>query len=406
MRVQASLDYDLTIVGGGIVGTTLACALKGSGLRVLLVEAQPDAVAIAQGQAYAISLLSSQIFQGLGIWENLLPQITTCQEVCLSDGNYPEVVRFSPKDLGTPAVVYVAEHAVLLKSLQSALGDCPQVEFWCPATVMDIHYGEGAAELKVAIAGNYRTLRTQLVIAADGARSPLRTAAGIRTRGWQYWQSCIACVVQPELNHGNVAYERFWTSGPFGILPLPDNRCRIVWTAPHAEAQALAALDDDQFLVELTRRFGTHLGRLSLVGGRFVFPVQLMQCDRYVLPRLALVGDAAHCCHPVGGQGINLGIRDAAALAQVLRTAHQQGEALGSLQVLRRYDRWRRQENLAILGFTDFLDRCFSSTWIPVLLLRRLGLHLMQTIRPCKVFALKLMTGLMGRIPQIVVNVL
>ncbi len=240
-----------------------------------------------------------------------------------------------------------------------------------------------------------------MIVAADGAKSGIRQAAGINTRGWQYWQSCIVAFVKPEKGHNNTAYERFWSSGPFAVLPLPENRCRIVWTAPHAEAKALVALNDEDFLAELTKRYGTQMGKLELEGDRFIFPVQLMQSDRYVLPRLALVGDAAHCCHPVGGQGLNMGIRDAAALAQVLQQAHSQGEDIGSLAILKRYESWRKQENLTILGFTDLLDRVFSNNFLPVVLIRRLGLLVLHRVPPVKIFALKLMTGLKGRTPEI-----
>jgi 2-octaprenyl-6-methoxyphenol hydroxylase len=186
-----------------------------------------------------------------------------------------------------------------------------------------------------------------------------------------------------------------------GVLPLPGNRCQIVWTNPHAQAKALQELEEEKFLEKLEQYTGGLLGKLQLVSDRYIFPVQLMQCDRYVQSRLALVGDAAHCCHPVGGQGLNLGIRDAAALAQVLREAYQQKEDIGNLKVLKRYEGWRKQENLIILGFTDFLDRTFSNNWLPVVAVRRLGLWLLQHLKPLKKFALGLMTGLKGRTPQL-----
>jgi 2-octaprenyl-6-methoxyphenol hydroxylase len=186
-----------------------------------------------------------------------------------------------------------------------------------------------------------------------------------------------------------------------GVLPLSENRCQVVWTAPHAEAKALRELDEAQFLAELEHRTGGLLGRLELESDRVVFPVQLMQSDRYTQSRLALIGDAAHCCHPLGGQGLNMGIRDAAALAQVLQDAVKQGEDIGNLQVLKRYERWRRLENWTILGFTDLLDRMFSNSWLPVVATRRLGLWMLRTIQPVKSLVLRLMTGLLGRTPQL-----
>jgi 2-octaprenyl-6-methoxyphenol hydroxylase len=186
-----------------------------------------------------------------------------------------------------------------------------------------------------------------------------------------------------------------------GVLPLPGNRCQIVWTAPHEQAKALQKLDEQEFLRKLEEHTGGLLGKLQLVSDRYLFPVQLMQCDRYVKSRLALVGDAAHCCHPVGGQGLNLGIRDAAALAQIIQEACQQGEDIGDLKILKRYERWRKRENLTILGFTDFLDRLFSNNWLPVVAMRRFGLWVLEHLTPLKIFALKLMTGLKGRTPKL-----
>ena len=389
-------EYDLAIVGGGIIGLTLACALKDSGLKVALIEAKCNSAAAAKGQAYAVHLSSRHIFTGIGIWDKILPQIATFRHVCLSDADHPGVVEFQPADIDTEALGYVAEHRALLAPLQEFLQECPNVSYLCPVEVVKTRYQPTGVEIELS--GNAaQTIRTRLLVAADGARSRIRSSAGINTHGWQYWQSCIVAFIKPEKPHNDTAYERFWPSGPLAILPLPGNRCRIVWTAPHEEAKALLALDDQQFLVELSRRCGDQMGRLQLEGDRFVFPVQLMQSDRYVLPRLALVGDAAHCCHPVGGQGLNMGIRDAAALAQVLQSAHQQGEDIGSLQVLKRYESWRQHENLTILGFTDLLDRMFSNSWLPAVLIRRLGLWLLRQVPPVRTYALQLMTGLRGR---------
>jgi len=395
--------YDIAIVGGGIVGMTLACALKDSGLSVVLIEAKPQSVAVAKAQAYAISLMSGRIFEGIGVWEKILPQIATFRQIRLSDADYSGVVQFHPADLSTDALGYVAEHSVLQTALQEFLESCPNITWLCPAEVVKVQYEADATELEVLVKDEIpqSKIRTRLLVAADGARSHIRTAAGIRTHGWQYWQSCVVARIKPEKPHNNTAYERFWPSGPMGVLPLPENRCQVVWTAPHAEAKALKELDEKEFLAELERRTGGLLGRLELEGDRFVFPVQLMQSASYTLPRLALIGDAAHCCHPVAGQGMNLGIRDAASLAQVLQDAHQKGEDIGSLTVLKRYERWRQRENLTILGLTDFLDRMFSNNWLPIVVIRRLGLWMLRRISPFKIYALQLMTGLRGRPPKL-----
>ena len=398
---RESLNCDLVIVGGGIVGTTLASALKNSGIRVIIVEAKSLDLAAARRQAYAFSLLSGLIYSGIGVWDKILPKIAKFRHIRLSDGDYPQVVKFEKKDLDNEYLGYVAEHNVVLTTLQEFIASCDNVSWLCPAEVTEVEYKDASATVKVKLNGEEKLIRTKLVVGADGARSRIRHWAGIKTRGWKYWQSCVAFTIKHTAPQNDIAFERFWSTGPMGVLPLPGNRCQIVWTNPHVQAKALQELDEQEFLKKLDHYTGGLLGNLELVSDRFLFPVQLMQCDRYVQSRLALIGDAAHCCHPVGGQGLNLGIRDAASLAQILEAAYTQGEDIGSLKVLKRYQSWRKKENLAILGFTDLLDRTFSNNWLPVVIARRLGLWSLHYIQPLKIFALKLMTGLKGRIPQL-----
>jgi 2-octaprenyl-6-methoxyphenol hydroxylase len=397
-RSPSHPTYDIAIAGAGIAGLTLACALKDSGLRIALIEAKPKTAGLQQRRAYHLSLMTGRIFEGLGIWQNILPHITTFRQISLADADYPAIVNLRPEDLGTQNLGYVGEHCVLVQALLDALEGSETVTWVCPAEVVGVEYGAATATVTLA---DGSTIATKLLVAADGSRSPLRQQAGIKTRGWKYWQSCVTAVIRSEKSHESIAREHFWESGPFATLPLPGNRCQIVLTAPHEEAKQWANGAEAEFLAELERRYGGALGKLEMVGDRLLFPVQLMQSDRYVRSRLALVGDAAHCCHPVGGQGLNLGIRDVAALAQVLQTAQRQGKDLGDLAVLRRYERWRKLENLIILGFTDFLDRSFSSRWLPLVWVRRLGLRVMRVVRPLKFVALRLMTGTGGRRPEL-----
>ena len=393
--------YDVAIVGGGVVGSALACALRNSGLQVILLDAQSREAAVSRQQVYAVTLLTGQILQGIGVWEAILPQINTFRQIRLSDGDRPGDVRFVPQDLALERLGYVAEHTPLLKTLREYLDKSNNVCCFESAQVQQIDYGAKVATVTYQHQDQEQQVTANLVVAADGGRSPLREAAGISTRGWKYWQSCVTFKVKPEKSHENIAYEKFQASGPFAILPLPGNRCNVVWTAPHDEAQALMELDEAEFRERLQQRFGQEMGRVELASSRYLFPVQLMQSDRYVKPRLALVGDAAHRCHPVGGQGMNLGIRDVAALAEVLQSAQERGQDIGTLTVLKRYERWRKLENLTILGFTDVLDRLFSNNWWPLVLLRQLGLWGLRHLPPVKTTALRLMTGLLGRQPQL-----
>lgn len=395
-------DCDVAIVGGGVVGTALACALRDSGLRVTLLDAQSREAAIARPQVYAVTLLTGRILNGIGVWKDILPNIETFTEIRMSDGERPCIVRFFPKDLGLrDRLGYVAEHSPVVSAMHDFVDNCDNICLKHSAQVEGIDYDDDGATVTYQQDGETRRLRSQVVVAADGMRSPIREAAGIATRGWDYWQSCVTFKAQLEHSHRDVAYEKFQANGPFAILPLPGNRCNVVWTAPHAEAKALMDLDEAAFTERLQQEFDDSMGRVTLTTPRYLFPVQLRQSDRYVKSRLALVGDAAHRCHPVGGQGMNLGVRDIAALAQVLKDAHQRGEDLGSLAVLQRYERWRKLENLTILGFTDFLDRTFSNELLPLIAVRQLGLWTLRHIFPAKVLALRLMTGLLGRQPEL-----
>jgi len=398
---QAIPLYDIAIAGGGIVGVTLAAILKNSGLKVIIIESKPLEVAAARTQAYAFSLLSSRIYQGIGVWESIIPHIGKYKRIRLSDSDFSQTVKFEPTDLETDYLGYVAQHNIVLTALQKFVADASNIEWLCPGEVTNVAYQDDLSQVTVNVTGVKHCIKAKLVIGADGARSQVRSLAKITTRGWKYWQSCVAFTIQHTAVANDTAFERFWATGPMGVLPLPGNRCQIVWTNPHERAQKLQALNEAEFLKELGHYTQGSLGNLSLVSDRVIFPVQLMQCDRYVQSRLALIGDAAHCCHPVGGQGLNLGIRDAASLAQILITAHNQGKDIGSLSVLKEYETWRKQENLAILGFTDFLDRFFSNNWLPIVIIRRFGLWLMSNLHPLKIFALKLMTGLKGKAPKL-----
>jgi 2-octaprenyl-6-methoxyphenol hydroxylase len=398
---QAKVDYDLTIVGGGIVGLTLAVALQESGIKVALVESSPRQAALQKRRAYAVTLMSGRILDGLGIWEQVLPKITTFKTIRLADANCKAVVNLTPQDLGTPELGYVAEHRVLAEALYNRLDSAASVSLHCPAQLIHIDYYPHWVELTLREGAEQRVIRSRLLVAADGGRSPIRQHANIKTMGWPYWQSCVTAVIRPEQSHGSVAREHFWPSGPFATLPLTDNRCQIVLTAPHEDAKALLDAPVEEFLAELDRRYGHALGRLEMVGDRALFPVKLMQSQRYVKPRLALVGDAAHGCHPVGGQGLNLGVKDAAALAQVLIAAHRGGKDIGELSVLNPYERWRKAENWIILGFTDLLDRVFSTRQPLVVAIRRLGLRLMARLGLLRYLSLQLMTGMAGRRPSV-----
>ncbi|MBX2865454.1 MAG: FAD-dependent hydroxylase [Leptolyngbyaceae cyanobacterium MAG.088] len=396
---QPTAHTDIAIVGAGIVGLTLACALRHSGLAVSVIEAQSQTKTVARDRAYAFSPMSARIFQELGIWNQVGPYITHFQRVCMSDADYDKAVNFYPTDSPVDAVYYGAEHRVLLKALQGLATNIHRLTHYYETTLVDIQTTSSGTQLILECEGQQQVLHTQLLVGADGARSKIRQHAGIQTSGWPYWQSCITTVLAPAKSHQNTAYEKFWPSGPFAILPIPGNRCQVVWTAPHAEAEAMMALPEHAFMAELRRRYGDAMGDLQMLKPPMMFPVRLMQSHRYVKPGIALVGDAAHCCHPVGGQGLNMGIRDAAALAKILQTAQVRHESIGDMHVLKRYECWRRNENWLILAMTDLLNRAFSNHFLPLLWLRRIGFWVIEHTIPLKRMILRVMTGFFGRKP-------
>lgn len=396
-----SWDYDVAIVGGGVVGVTLAAILGRGDLRVAIVEAQPLDQARHRHQAYALSLLSSEIFQGLGLWADLWPTLGPYRQIHLSDVFTDQPAVFTAAQLERPFLGFTAPHHGLFDPLYRLTQDQPHLDWFCPATLNDRQDRGDHQRLVLGTAGGEVAITCGVVVGADGSQSPLRESAQMRRWGWHYGQACVAFTLRHQAPRNDIAFERFRRTGPMGVLPLPGNRCQIVWTQTLAEAQRLTALPAEAFLAFLRPQLDASFGEIALDGDRRMFPVQLRQSWRYVQHRLALVGDAAHCCHPVGGQGLNMGIRDAAALAQVLLTAHRQGEDVGEVRVLRRYQRWRQGENLVILAMTDSLDRLFSAQVWPLVWLRRIAVTVLGSQPWLQRPILQLMTGLRGRKPVI-----
>ncbi len=307
-------QFDVAIAGGGIVGLVLAAALKGSGLKVAVIEALPKEKALEKPQAYAISLLSGKILAGLGVWDSIKNAVGHFDRIQISDNDYSGTVPFTKEDVNEGELGHVAEHPVILQALENCVETANNITWFRPAKLISFTNNGEQQQITLQQGETQLQIQTKLLIGADGARSQVRSQAGIQTKGWKYWQSCVAFTIQHQAKSNNTAFERFSDTGPMGILPLPGDRAQIVWTMPHGQAQTLANSSVENFVEQLKQRIGDRLGEFHLVSPRRLFPVQLMQSNRYVQPRLALVGDAAHCCHPVGGQGLNMGIRDAAAL--------------------------------------------------------------------------------------------
>ncbi|MFM7600513.1 MAG: UbiH/UbiF/VisC/COQ6 family ubiquinone biosynthesis hydroxylase [Pseudanabaena sp.] len=402
--------FDVLIVGAGMVGASLACALGDKNcaanldLKVGIIEANGNFLRgefTADGRASAIAYGSSQIWQNIGVWGGMQRRgVTPMHVIQVSEGDLPYQVQLRREDMGQEALGYIVENSVTLAALWEFARECPNLELICPAKILDIEEVTDRNVMRVKISSDIgeQYLETKLLVGADGGRSLVRQLANIAIDQRPYAQTCIVTTIQSEKPHHNFAHERFQPSGPFAILPLGSDRACIVWTATTKETPHLLALDDSTFLQELTQRFGhplmEKLGKIQVISReRANYVPRWMHSQTYIQPRLAIIGDAAHTTHPIAGQGMNLGIRDVNALAKVLKAAHQNQEDLGVIAVLKRYEAKRKWDNLGVILLTDISNRLFSNhNWF-FKVLRRFGLLLLQ-ISPLKRILMYFMMGL------------
>lgn len=395
---------DIAVIGGGMVGLCLAHALAAAGAEVVLVErARLDDLAapVFDGRGSAIAAGSQRILDGLGLWPALADDAQPILEIRVADGGSPLFVHYDHRELGdgqqTGPLGWIVENAAIRAALAAAVMDGP-ARAVDRAGVAGVEPGRDEAVVRL---DSGEEIAARLVIAADGRESPVREAAGIEAVRWRYPQTGIVCTVTHELPHEGIAHEHFLPAGPFAILPMTGNRSSIVWTEREALAPALLALDDDGFAAELRGRFGTFLGEVTPGSTRWSYPLSVVHARRYVAPRLALAGDAAHAIHPIAGQGFNIGLRDVAALAEVVVDALRLGLDPGAETVLERYERWRRPDNLAMLAVTDSLNRLFSNDIPPVRLARDLGLGAVERLPPLKRLFMRHAMGLVGTLPRL-----
>lgn len=399
-RAGGELTPDVAIVGGGLVGGTLACALAEVGLSSVVVEAGHVTGALDagfDGRASAISLTSRRLLEAIGLWPDMAGEATPMRHIRVTEGASPLFLHYDHRDVGSEPFGHMVENRHYRRALYARIDSLERVSLLAPARTSAVV--RAAAGVEIVLDGGAR-VTAPLVVAAEGRHSPLREEAGIRVSGWSYRQVGIVCTVEHECPHGFVAHERFLPDGPFAILPLTGNRSSIVWTEHADKAPAIMALDDAGFTVELVRRFGDFLGAVRITGPRWSYPLSLQFAENTIAPRLALVGDAAHAMHPIAGQGLNMGLRDVAALADVLGDARALGLDLGAADVLERYQRWRRFDNTLMLSLTDGLNRLFAIDAAPVRLARDLGLAAVNQVGPLKRFFMRHAMGMVGDLPK------
>jgi 2-octaprenyl-6-methoxyphenol hydroxylase len=397
--------WDVLIVGGGAIGPALACAMGdalGPEARIGLVDpAAPDAPGSPDARASAVSVGSKRLLDVLGIWNAVAPHAEPVAAVDITDSSLDDLFRpvlvsyDNTVEDGAPAT-YIVENERLRAAVLEGLARRPGIAC-IRGTVGAWH----PAEHGIVSLSDGRTLQAPLVVAADGRGSLLRAAASIGVVGWSYPQVGIATIVAHEKPHRSRAVQHFLPAGPFAILPLPGNRSCITWTEEEGRGRAVLALDDAGFLEEAEKRFGYRLGRIELAGPRGAWPLAMHLARALVADRLALVGDAAHLVHPIAGQGLNLGLRDVAALTEVVADAARLGLDIGSGVVLARYERWRRTDSAMSAAAFDALNGLFSNDWTILRTARDAGLHLIDRMPGLKQFLVAEAAGLTGQVPKL-----
>jgi len=412
-RPKISEPADVVIAGGGLAGLSLAIALKlglGSAFSVVVVDPAPRAAG-EDLRASAIAAAARRLFEAIGVWDAVAANAQPILDMVVTDSRLKDAVRptfltFSGEiedrrradgdAAGSEPFAHMIENGPLNAAL-AAKAQASGVDLRRTA-VTDFQV---APDRIVVATEDGAVTAARLLVAADGAQSRIREQAGIATHGWAYGQSAIVTTVAHERDHQGRAEEHFLPSGPFAILPLKGRRSSLVWTERDAEAKRIVALPDAEFHGELERRFGLHLGEISVVGARRAYPLGLHIARAFVAERLALIGDAAHVIHPIAGQGLNMGLRDVAALAEAIVDAARLGLDIGGAEVLERYQRWRRFDTVAMGVATDGLNRLFSNESDALRLMRDIGLGLVDRMPALKSFFIHEAAGVTGEVPKL-----
>ena len=389
-----------------MVGLTLGLALAQGGLKTVIVDAAPASKILDpkfDGRVSALAYASVRMLTALDVWNELAPHAQPIREILVSDGAIgtpasPFSLHFDAQEVGHDSLGHIAENRHIRTALYAAADRAPNLELIAPAMVKTLAVDGGGAVVTLADGAQ---IAASLVIAAEGRESRLRAEMGINVIGWSYPQTGIVATVEHEKPHNGVAYEHFLPSGPFAILPMTGNRASLVWTEDKKKAPGLLSLDEDGFNAELARRFGDHLGTTRAAGPRWSYPLSFHIARSFVAPRFALAGDCAHGIHPIAGQGLNLGLKDAAAMAEVLLDAARLGRDIGALDTLKRYERWRRFDSFTLTASTDALNRLFSNDIVPLRHLRDLGLGIVDAIGPARRFFMRHAGGDIGKLPRL-----
>lgn len=396
----------IVIVGGGLNGPALALALAGTGHRVTVIDALPETVredAGFDGRAYALALASQRLLAAVGIWERIAERAQPMLDIKVTDGHAgqgpaPFFMHFDHAEIEEGPMGFMVEDRHLRRAFLEAMEAEPLIaQVSGQAVVAQSCYETGA---QVTLADGAE-LAGDLLVGCDGRRSGTAMRAGIGRTGWDYGQTALVCAIEHDLPHHGVAHQFFMPPGPLAILPLKGNRSSIVWSERRDMADRITAMTDAEYLAVLRPRFGDFLGGIRLAGDRFAYPLNLSLANAFVGKRLALVGDAAHGMHPIAGQGLNAGLRDVGALAEVLTLARRRGEDIGTLPVLERYQQWRRFDTATLALATDVFNRLFSNDNPLLRLGRDIGMGLVGSVPALRRGFVREAAGLTGDLPKL-----
>jgi len=394
--------FDVVIVGGGMVGAAVACGLGGSKLKVAVIENTPPQ-AFAPDQPHdlrvsALSIASKNILEMVGAWQGVLNR-RFCPFRRMRVWETAGDTEFCSDNIDYPELGYIVENRITQLSLLERLSAFENIELICPASIKKINYAvSGASEIEL---DGSRTLSAQVLVAADGGQSRVRQAVGLGVTSWDYNQHALVIYIETDYEQQDITWQRFVPTGPQAFLPLPGHYASLVWYHSPDEVRRLQALPHEQLKQELLSAFPDCLGKVKAVLGVASFPLKRQHAQAYVKPGAVLVGDAAHMINPLAGQGVNIGLLDAAALVEVLIEADKQGEDIASLAVLKRYENMRRNENLKMMTVMDVFYRVFSNEVLPIKFLRNLGLGLAERILPAKNKVMRSAMGLEGKLPKL-----
>ncbi|MFL7902985.1 UbiH/UbiF/VisC/COQ6 family ubiquinone biosynthesis hydroxylase [Azospirillum argentinense] len=403
------ITTDVVVLGGGLAGLSMAAALATAGVPVVCIDRDsPDRQA---GDDFdirttAVAYASMKVLEGAGVWKHMEPYAGPILDIRVADQFSPLFVHYDHTELTwdgkNQPFGWILDNKDMRRALFARAKELPGLHHLAPAQAVSIERTRAGATVTLA---DGRVVKARLVVGADGRRSLARESAGIKLRTWAYDQTAIICTIRHSEPHNGVAVEHFLPNGPFAVLPMTENRSSIVWSEKRSLVDMYLKLPEDQFIDELTRRSGGYLGNIELVTRRDAWPLSVLLAERFIAERVALIGEAAHAIHPIAGQGLNLGLRDVAALAEVIVDAHRLGLDVGSPEVLARFQRWRRFDTVLLAVVCDGLVHLFSNNIPPIKLARDVGMAVVNRLPPLKRFFMRHAMGVVGELPRMIKGV-